>query len=349
MSYKISPEVFFLVENGQVLLWNCLSHEQYLLTKEDFIEILHCSAGESFEKRDIFETLQKTGIIVTSENTPEHPWGFDTLSRLFHVGTKNIPTDKLSCDPDLFSQSYIDECTRLKDKIPDFFQEKNAHIIDLPVPSLEFNDIRFSEVLKNRKTTRSFNGKPISLQQLSNLLYAGFGLIHGEWKELSEKGLKIVGIRKSSPASGALHPEEAYIIVFNVEGLEPGLYYYRPQDHRLNQLRTGNFSQQIIEYNNRQFYSKDSALGIYITARLDKYWWKYQHSRSYRFMLVDIGHVSQATLMAATALGLRTWMSGAFQERPIEDFLGIDGYQENVIVYIGIGFGDNVSFPESFR
>lgn len=36
MSYKLSNEVFFIIEAGQVLVWNCRSHEQYLLDKKAF-------------------------------------------------------------------------------------------------------------------------------------------------------------------------------------------------------------------------------------------------------------------------------------------------------------------------
>ena len=86
------------------------------------------------------------------------------------------------------------------------------------------------------------------------------------------------------------------------------------------------------------------AFGIYITARLNKYWWKYKHSRSYRIMLLDIGHVSQTLLLSCTAAQLKTWQTGAFLDSEIEQLLGIDGYNESVILYVGAGHGSNDAF-----
>lgn len=70
--------------------------------------------------------------------------------------------------------------------------------------------------------------------------------------------------------------------------MEQGLYYYRPT--------------KFATY--RKFWG--IAFGIYITARLNKYWWKYGHSITYRIMLLDIGHVSQTFSLAATALNFNT-------------------------------------------
>lgn len=123
-------------------------------------------------------------------------------------------------------------------------------------------------------------------------------------------------------------------MAYQVEGLPPGLYYYRPQDHKLNQLALGEFEDKVIGFNQKQFYSKGLAFGIYITARLEKYWWKYTHSRTYRIMLLDIGHVSQTALLAATALGLNTWITGAFDDANVETFLNVDGYTESVMLFI---------------
>jgi SagB-type dehydrogenase family enzyme len=342
----ISPEVFFLVEDGQVLLWNCKTHEQYLIDQNYFAEILSCASSGLCDNNEITTDLKNAGVIVDSQPALQATWGWDILSRLFHIGTKNVPS--IDIDKDNIAENYLAECDIIKNSVPAFFQEKDAPIVELPIPSMQLESKTLSEVLLNRKTSRSFNGQAISLQQLSDLLYSSFGLIHGQWQELAEQGLKIAGIRKSMPSSGGLHAEEAYLVVYQVEGLEPGLYYYRPQDHCLNLLQLGCFEETVIQFNKNQNYSKGMAFGIYITARLDKYWWKYEHSRTYRIMLLDMGHVSQTFLLSATALGLNTWVSGAFDDAKVESFLGINGYDESVMLYVGAGHGESAAFPQSF-
>src|SRR5690606_31898261 len=43
-------------------------------------------------------------------------------------------------------------------------------------------------------------------------------------------------LKKTSPSGGALHPTEAYLFVQHVEGIEPGIYHYRPLEHALDPL-----------------------------------------------------------------------------------------------------------------
>lgn len=348
MSYSLAPDIFCLLEGGKILLWNCQTHEQFLLDLDYFVQLLQLNSPEKLQNVEIISDLEKAGIITSSPKKGQAEWGWDILSRLFHVGTKDVESCDLDTNPQAFVTEYLIECDEISEDIPHFFQEKQGILIDLPEPNLSALDIQFDKVLNNRKTCRNFNSQEINLQQMSDLLYASFGLMHGSWEEQEKSDYKIAGIRKSSPSSGGLHAEEAYIVVFRVTDLEPGLYYYRPQDHKLNLLKSGFFEKQVIEFNKRQFYSEGLALGIYITARLDKYWWKYKHSRTYRAMLLDIGHVSQTCLLVATALGLQTWISAFFEDTLIEEFLGIDGYTESIIEYVGIGHGDNQAFPPIF-
>lgn len=348
MAYSISSNVFFLIEGNQVLLWNTSTHEQFLIGENYFLELLKLENDSNLHDNTCLKELKKAGIITDKNYERKSSWGWDILSHLFHAGTKDVPCKDLDNDPLIYSQNYLAECKDIIQEIPSFFQEKNTTIIDLPKPTLTQFDVPFSVVMKARKTSRSFNGKSIPIEQIGNLLYASFGLIHGDWQESNKTNLKIEALRKSSPSSGGLHAEEAYLVAYRIRGLKPGLYYYRPQDHKLNLLKSGDFEDQVITLNRKQFYSKGMAFGIYITARLDKYWWKYKHSRSYRAMLLDIGHVSQTFILAATALGLDTWITGAFEDSAIEDMLNVDGDTETVILYVGAGYGPGQIIPNEF-
>ena len=108
---------------------------------------------------------------------------------------------------------------------------------------------------------------------MSDVLYASFGLVHRDF-DLRNKNIDIVGLRKASPASGGLHAEEAYIVAYNIEGLKSGLYYYRPQDHKLNLIKSGLFSEEVKKFNRNQPFGDNLAFGVYVTARLDKYCWE---------------------------------------------------------------------------
>lgn len=345
MSYHISPDVFFLVEDDRLLVWNCRTHQQYKLDP-NFTNTLLNLSNHNPSCRPIIDQLMRAGIVV--QHAPSTQWGFDALSYLFHLGTKDVPCDDGPNNDSMYANQYLEQCQQLATNAPNWFQEKPGALVDLPPPDLTNLNGPYHTVIQQRLTCRQFNEQPISLQQLSDFLYSSFGLIHGDWLCNNDQ-LTIAGVRKSSASSGGLHAEEAYIVIYRVNSIKPGLYYYRPQDHKLNAIKYGNFEQEVISWNKRQYFSKGLAAGIYITARLDKYWWKYPHSRTYRIMLMDMGHVSQTALLNATALGLQTWITGALEDSPIEQFLEIDKTNESIMLFLGVGHGNGESLPKHFQ
>lgn len=341
----IADHLFFSIEDGQVLIWNYKLHEQYLVEEKYFLELLHLSKTNTPHDKKICTELLKANVITNTPTTSQN-WGWDVLSKIFHLGTQNVCGSLENIDTEYFAKKYIAQCAELKNDIPNLFLDREGILIDLPKPNISlFEKISFFSVLKNRKTCRNFNSEFTTLQELSLILYCSFGLIHGDWEELNQQHLEKTGLRKASPSSGGLHSEEAYLVVYRVDGLKQGLYHYRPQDHKLTQLKEGDFEKKIIDMNYKQFFSEGMSFGVYITSRLEKIWWKYKHSRSYRAMLLDIGHVSQTFLTCATALDMQTWITAAFHDSQVEDFLAIDGNKETVILFVGAGKGNNQSIP----
>jgi len=344
----ISPDLFFVLENGQILAWDYKKHNQYLLNENYFSELVEVSRSGTSSNESILSDLQAGELITSMQPQPTH-WGWDILSKIFHLGTQDIYSNNSSHEIEEIVKEYLEEAATLDQNAPPFFLDKAGTLIALPPPAIELlEQASFFSVLKNRKTCRSFNGEPISLEQLSLILYSGFGLIHGkEWDEFEQANIETHGFRKASPASGALHAEEVYLFAYRVEGLEKGIYHYRPQDHKLTQLALGDFEDKIIEANYNQFYSKGLSCGIYLTCRLDKLWWKYKHSRSFKVALLDLGHASQTCLLSATALNLKTWITAAFQDSIVNELIRVDGKVESAFLFIGIGHGSNQAIPEA--
>ena len=45
-----------------------------------------------------------------------------------------------------------------------------------------------------------------------------------------------LGLRRTSPSGGSLHPIEVYPLVRRVEGIAPGLYHYLGREHALERI-----------------------------------------------------------------------------------------------------------------
>ena len=64
--------------------------------------------------------------------------------------------------------------------------------------------------------------------------------------------------------------------------------------------------------------------------------WKYQ-DRTYRYGLIEAGHIGQNLYLAATSMGLGACSVGAFMDDAINAMLGVDGTEEAAIYMLAVG------------
>ena len=93
-----------------------------------------------------------------------------------------------------------------------------APVITLPKPTPPAEaDLDLWKSISARRSVRSYAVTPMTLMELSRLLWAGNGVTASFGQDFY----------RAAPSAGALYPIETYLVVNRVEGLEPGLYHYR--------------------------------------------------------------------------------------------------------------------------
>jgi SagB-type dehydrogenase family enzyme len=125
-----------------------------------------------------------------------------------------------------------------------------------------------------------------------------------------------------------------YPIVRDVVGLAPGVYHYAVQRHGLELLRTGNFRQEVFEAALSQEMLLRASFVLVLTGLFARVHWKYV-DRSYRYILLEAGHLGENVYLAATSLGLAPGAIGAYFDDDINRLLGVDGRVEAVRVPAG--------------
>jgi SagB-type dehydrogenase family enzyme len=75
---------------------------------------------------------------------------------------------------------------------------------------------------------------------------------------------------------------------------------------------------------------------VVFTSIFQRMRWKYQQ-RSYRYGLLEAGHLGQNLCLAATSMGLGTCCVGAYYDRDLDAMLGIDGTYEASLYIIAAG------------
>jgi SagB-type dehydrogenase family enzyme len=183
-----------------------------------------------------------------------------------------------------------------------------------------------------RRTTREFSGEPITLNQLSTIMFY-------TWGKVSTYKTKEFGplLHKTSPSAGARHPVEAYAVINKVDNIPPGIYHYSVKDHSLELLRPGDFRDKCVEFAAGQRWVRDTSAFFIMTATVSRTAWKYRTPRVYRAFLLDAGHLSQSFLLASTALRLGAFCIGIISDSTIEKELGINGVDEIALFAVGVG------------
>jgi SagB-type dehydrogenase family enzyme len=195
----------------------------------------------------------------------------------------------------------------------------------LPPPG-PFQGLYTAEAIQRRRSVRDYSSQPMTLEELSRLLYYTGGINTERW------GHSL----RAAPSAGALYPIEIYPVIHRVAGLEPGLYHYAVQEHALELLRAGDLQGEIVRHGLMQGFLGEANLVLVFTAIFQRLRWKYQE-RTYRYALLEGGHLGQNVYLAATSMGMGACAVGAFLDDDLNGMLGVDGQQEASIYLLAVG------------
>lgn len=187
----------------------------------------------------------------------------------------------------------------------------------------------FIEIVTERKSSRVYTQLPISLLQLSFMLWATQGI-----KDIRGKSYATL---RTVPSGGARHAFETYLLVQDVEGLPPGAYHYLPLGHELEFLHPVEDLPVAIS---------DSLLGQSWAAKAGViFYWSFVPYRAewrygiwaHRVVLIDAGHMAQNLYLACSALGLGACAVAAFDMEFCDQIFGLDGEEEYTLYTCPVG------------
>jgi SagB-type dehydrogenase family enzyme len=197
--------------------------------------------------------------------------------------------------------------------------------VDLPEPRLE-TGLRTEEAIARRRSVRAYGSRSLSLDELSRVLFLTSGISADRWGNA----------RRTAPSSGALYPVEVYAVVHRVDGLDPGVYHYAYREHALELVRAGDHRQAVVEQGIGQEFLGQCGMVLFLTQILQRMRPKYQ-DRSYRYGLLEAGHIGENAYLAATSAGLGACGIGAFMDDQVNGMLGVDGVDEAALYMLAVG------------
>ena len=207
---------------------------------------------------------------------------------------------------------------------------KAARRIDLPQYDQfkEIGNIDLKSAIRNRESRRSYHAEPMTVEELSFLLWATQGI-----RQKIDPG----HVLRTVPSAGCRHALETYLCVLNIRGLDRGIYRYLPIEHQLLfEFTEENLDRKIVQAVLDQPYPGEAAVTFIWTAIPYRMEWRYGIA-AHKVIAIDAGHVCQNLYLACEAIGAGTCAIAAYDQEGIDELLRIDGQEESTIYLASVG------------
>jgi SagB-type dehydrogenase family enzyme len=271
----------------------------------------------AFEVRETIDQLVAASAIVEqgsklaqAEQEFQSTWTWGVPTALMHFCLQDPDHMTLAESEALQRRNAADR------RHPALYRRNDGMAVQALPDAREGNELM--QLMARRRTVRSAGKPGITLQQLSDCLFAGLGLT-GTTKNAAAGTLPL----GMTPSGGARNPYEAYVYARDVEGLAPGFYHYSAFDHDLALIETDRVP-KLSELVGGQDWADEMPCLIILCAMLERTMWKYDDPNAYRVVLIEAGHIGQNIMLAATNHGLSACPTAALSHLAIKRLLGLD-------------------------
>ena len=200
-------------------------------------------------------------------------------------------------------------------------------VVDLPEPRL-LGDVSVEEALQSRRSVRTYMDLPLSLAEVSQLLWAAYGLN----KPIENAPDFLRGGLRTAPSAGALYPLDVYLVAHNVTGLASGIYLYKSETHQLITLVGVDRWQEVSDAGFNQPHFQTAAAAIVYSAVFERNTQKYGERGRERYVCMDLGHSGENVYLQAYALKVGTCAIGAFSDLALKQVLRMTKAEEPLYI-----------------
>ena len=195
-------------------------------------------------------------------------------------------------------------------------------------------DISVEKALANRRSHRHFQDREISTEQLSQILWAAYGVTKPKPGYKSLRG----GLR-TTPSAGALYPFEIYVAVGKVQEIKSGLYKYVSEKHKIIRMMEKDVRNELCAAAFGQDMIKKAPVTVIYSAVFSRMTGKYGERGRIRYVCMDLGHSAQNIYLQVQALHLGTCAIGAFMDSEVSQVLQLPANEEPLYL-MPVGYDD---------
>jgi len=217
---------------------------------------------------------------------------------------------------------------------PPPLQKEDPRPDNIIVPLPEFSDTILNEsnimrVIKKRRSRRSYTKTPISMQELSYLLWATQGV-----ESICRDR---VWTMRTVPSAGARHSYETYLLVNLVDGLDRGVYRYLPLTHELLFMANNSDTRdRVYLASYKEKFVADAPICFVWSCIPYRGEWRY-NSKAHKSLLLDAGHICQNLYLSSESINCGTCAIGGYCQPGFDEILELDGVHEFTVYLATVG------------
>ena len=201
----------------------------------------------------------------------------------------------------------------------------------LPSPKIEGN-VSVEEALSARRSHRHFQNKALPAEQLSQILWAAYGIT----MPIPDHPLTRGGLR-TTPSAGATYPLEMYVVVGNIPGIEAGVYKYLSREHTIIRTINKDIRKELSAAALGQRMVRDAPATVVYSAVFGRTAERYGERGRDRYVFIELGHSAQNVYLQAEALNLATCAIGAFTDSRVSGLLQLPAEEEPLYLILKVG------------
>jgi SagB-type dehydrogenase family enzyme len=181
---------------------------------------------------------------------------------------------------------------------------------------------------RRRSSTQLETTRALSLSHLSTLLNHGYGLSDPQPAGAPQSA-------RVSPSAGWMYPLDLLVFARRVEGVPFGVYHYNPFSNALERVAIDAPVEELSRHTVMPELVDRAACVVFLAASLWRCRSKYGQ-RSYRYAILEAGHVAQNLLLIAAGLGIGQVPWGGFFDRHLNRFFGFDGLAQITLYAVSV-------------
>ncbi|MBM4326144.1 MAG: SagB/ThcOx family dehydrogenase [Deltaproteobacteria bacterium] len=187
--------------------------------------------------------------------------------------------------------------------------------IRLPKPDLK-GSVSVAQAMANKKTVRQYKGTPLTLQQVSQLLWVANGDLPRD--AISGATLKVM------PSAGGLYPLEVFLVAGQggVAEVPAGVYQYNPRKNVLELTSQGDKRNLLANAALGQMWLARAPAVVLIGAIFERTTMRYG-SRGVNYVMMEAGSANQNIYLEAESLGISAGGVGAFDDGKVASVLSL--------------------------